>query len=124
MGKLGEETAALKTAIEREVQERKDEAAALSGRIDEETERTTSDDGKEAVYNLAGTASFAMHQYTQRRTSLDKHAHTESITKMQVRCVLAKHVNIKTRRNRGAAYMNYKDTSNTDVSEMLSSVAT
>ena len=34
MGKLGEETAALKTAIEREVQERKDEASALSTRDD------------------------------------------------------------------------------------------
>ena len=34
MGKLGEETAALKTAIEREVQERKDEASALSARDD------------------------------------------------------------------------------------------
>ena len=32
VGKLGEETAALKTAIEREVQERKDEASALSTR--------------------------------------------------------------------------------------------
>ena len=36
MGKLGEET-----AIEREVQERKDEAAALSGRLDEETQRSS-----------------------------------------------------------------------------------
>ena len=41
MGKLGEETAALKTAIEREVQERKDEAAALSSRLDEEIERSS-----------------------------------------------------------------------------------
>ena len=40
--KLGEETAALKTAIEKEAQERKEEAATLSARIDEEAKKISS----------------------------------------------------------------------------------
>ena len=52
MGKLGEET-----AIEREVQERKDEAAALSGRLDEETQRSSAnlEEESKTLKSLAGT---------------------------------------------------------------------
>ena len=41
VGKLGEEAAALKTAMERETQERKDETAALSARDDDKSCRET-----------------------------------------------------------------------------------